>query len=107
MQGGKEPEQQDVAGSRSTAFHQTAPSREPGSHQVSERREGRFRAELGVRSSEEDEMAGGETGRHEKTDAATVAVAFLDINSARPYCANLIGNVSVILLGLGHTLASK
>lgn len=49
----------------------------------------------------------GEAGRHEKTDAATVALAFQDINSARPYCANLIGNVSGVLLGLRHTLASK
>lgn len=39
VQGCEEPEQQDVAGSRSTAFHQTARGREPGSHQVSERRE--------------------------------------------------------------------
>lgn len=54
VQGCEEPEQQDVAGSRSTAFHQTARRREPGSHQVSERR-----AEPGVRSSEEDEMASG------------------------------------------------
>lgn len=35
----EEPKQHDVAGRRSTAFHQTVRGREPGAHQVSERRE--------------------------------------------------------------------
>lgn len=76
VQGCTEPEQQDAAGSRSTAFHQTAPSHEAASNQVGERREEerRFRAGPGVRSSEEDDMASG--GRRGGTDAATVAAAF-------------------------------
>ncbi len=37
-------------------------------------------------------------GRPKKTDATTVAVALLDINSPKPHCANLIGNVSAVML---------
>lgn len=49
----------------------------------------------------------GERGRPKKTDATTVAMALLDINSPEPHCANLIGNVSTVMLCLRHTLASK
>lgn len=49
----------------------------------------------------------GGRGRPKKTDATTVAVALLDINSPEPHCANLIGNVSAAMLCLHHMLASK
>lgn len=65
-----------------------------------------------MRIGEEDETGGsgrggGKRGRPKKTDATTVAMAFWDINSPEPHCANLIGNVSAAMLCHHHTLASK
>lgn len=48
-----------------------------------------------------------ERGTPKKTDATTVAVALWDIISPEPHCANLIGNVSAVMLCRHHTLASK
>lgn len=104
-----------AAGNSSTAFHQTV-CRTARLHSPSERDEGggrERRGDGGVRRGEEDETGGGggscglKRGRPKKTDATTVAMALLDINSPVPHCANLIGNVGAVMLCLDHTLASK